>query len=91
MAEYGEKKAEQLKAMNLHGYILKKKSPSCGMERVKAYQEKGMPINKGIGLFARSLMHILPNLPVEEEGRLNDPGLRENLLSAFFVTIVGCC
>lgn len=84
MVGYAEEKAEQLHAMNLHGYILKSKSPSCGMERVKIYQKSGMPVNKGIGLFAKSLLQVMPNLPIEEEGRLNDPRLRENFIVRVF-------
>ena len=60
------------------GYILKRASPSCGMERVKVYTEAGMPSKSGRGLFARRLLEAYPLLPVEEEGRLADPGLRDN-------------
>lgn len=63
----------------LSGYILKKGSPSCGMERVKLYHD-GMPSKKGVGLYASALMANFPQLPVEEEGRLGDPALRENFL-----------
>ncbi len=68
----------------LCGFIFKSKSPSSGMARVKVYGAKGIPVNKGSGLFARAVMDRFPNLPVEEEGRLNDPGLRENFLERVF-------
>ena len=84
MRLYSHQKANQLKQMNLNGYILKSKSPSCGMERVKVYQSNGIPISKGIGLFANALMQNMPNLPIEEEGRLSDPGLRENFIVRVF-------
>jgi len=71
------------KSANLSGYILKKDSPSCGMERVKVYTGK-QPHKKGIGVYAGELMRQLPNLPVEEEGRLMDPGLRENFVERVF-------
>jgi uncharacterized protein YbgA (DUF1722 family)/uncharacterized protein YbbK (DUF523 family) len=67
------------------GYILKRGSPSCGMERVKIYGEKGMPITTGAGLYARTFMETQPLLPVEEEGRLGDPVLRENFIERVFV------
>jgi uncharacterized protein YbgA (DUF1722 family)/uncharacterized protein YbbK (DUF523 family) len=67
------------------GYILKKGSPSCGMERVKIYHPNGMPNSSGAGLYAQSLMAQYPLLPVEEEGRLNDPPLRENFITRVFV------
>ena len=69
------------KYQQLDGYILMKNSPSCGMERIKIYQENGYPHEKrGRGLFAEALIKKYPLLPVEEEGRLHDPGLRENFV-----------
>ena len=70
----------------ISGYILKKDSPSCGMERVKVYSAKGgMAERKGTGIFAGVLKEQKPELPLEEEGRLNDPVLRENFLSRVYV------
>ncbi len=70
----------------ISGYVLKKDSPSCGMKRVKVFPEQGGPAQrKGSGVFARVLMQTFPNLPVEEEGRLNDPVLRENFINRIFV------
>tara|TARA_S200000501_G_scaffold345916_1_gene358948 strand:+ start:294 stop:593 length:300 start_codon:yes stop_codon:yes gene_type:complete len=68
----------------LNGYILKKDSPSCGMERVKIWDAK-MPSRNGVGIYAARLMKDLPFLPVEEEGRLGDPILRENFIQRVFV------
>lgn len=68
----------------LCGYILKKDSPSCGMERVKVYRED-YPHRIGTGLFADYIARHFPYLPVEEEGRLGDPGLRENFVQRVFV------
>lgn len=84
MKRYARDRVAGLKALNLDGYILKRKSPSCGMERVKVYAESGMPAYDGVGLFARELLTRLPNLPTEEEGRLNDPQLRENFIVRVF-------
>lgn len=69
---------------DLSGYILKNKSPSCGMERVNVYDEKGMPQKEGVGLFAAELLANQPNLPVEEEGRLRDARVRENFIERVF-------
>ena len=69
----------------ISGYILKNASPSCGMERVKVYNEKGMPERIGVGIYAKVLMEKLPLLPVEEEGRLGDAVLRENFIERVFV------
>jgi len=71
----------------LCGYILKNNSPSCGMERVKIYNETtGHPrANPGSGIFAEELMRQHPNLPVEEEGRLNDEALRDNFLMRVYI------
>lgn len=77
---------QQAKLDRLSGYILCAKSPSCGMERVRLYQpgEKHNQRN-GVGLFARRLMELYPALPVEEDGRLNDPHLRENFVLRLYV------
>jgi uncharacterized protein YbgA (DUF1722 family)/uncharacterized protein YbbK (DUF523 family) len=69
---------------DVSGYILKSKSPSCGMERVKLYGQHGGQ-KKTVGIHARVIMQALPNLPVEEEGRLNDPVLRENFVNRVLV------
>jgi len=69
---------------NIFGYILKKDSPSCGMERVKVYKNNH-PERSGKGLYAQKLMQNFPNLPVEEEGRLGDPVLRENFIKRVFI------
>jgi uncharacterized protein YbgA (DUF1722 family) len=70
----------------ISGYILKKDSPSCGMERVKVYRAAGgPPERKAVGAYARVILDKWPLLPVEEEGRLNDPVLRENFINRVFV------
>lgn len=69
---------------DLCGYILKKDSPSCGMERVKVYTD-GQAHKEGVGIYAEELMRNNPLLPVEEEGRLGDPGLRENFIQRVYV------
>jgi uncharacterized protein YbgA (DUF1722 family)/uncharacterized protein YbbK (DUF523 family) len=84
MSAYAERRAAALEREDLSGYVLKKDSPSCGMERVRIYGRAGMPARDGRGLFAEALIRRLPNLPVEEEGRLNDPNLRENFIERVF-------
>jgi len=69
---------------DLCGYILKKDSPSCGMERVRVYKGD-MPERTGSGLYAKVLLDSFPHLPIEEEGRLGDPVLRENFIKRVFV------
>jgi uncharacterized protein YbgA (DUF1722 family)/uncharacterized protein YbbK (DUF523 family) len=78
--------AKQAQEEALCGFILKSKSPSCGLERVKVYQsDKNAPAQKkGIGIFAQELKKVYPFLPIEEEGRLNDPWLKENFLMQVF-------
>ena len=85
MRRFGARRAGELKRLNLSGYVLKKDSPSCGMERVKIYVRKGGATRDGRGLFATALMNELPLMPVEEDGRLNDPVLRENFIERVFV------
>jgi uncharacterized protein YbgA (DUF1722 family)/uncharacterized protein YbbK (DUF523 family) len=83
MQAYSARRVEKLAAADLSGYVLKKDSPSCGMERVKVYGQ-GMPTKSGRGLFADALLARFPNLPVEEEGRLCDPRLRDNFVERVF-------
>lgn len=77
-------RVRELEGEGLCGFIFKSGSPSSGMERVKIYDEKGMPQKKGVGLFARTFMDHFPLIPAEEEGRLHDPGLRENFIERIF-------
>jgi uncharacterized protein YbgA (DUF1722 family)/uncharacterized protein YbbK (DUF523 family) len=84
MRDYSERKVAGLVDSGLNGFVLKKDSPSCGMERVKVYADKGPAERGGRGIFAEALMRQLPNLPVEEEGRLSDPQLRENFVERVF-------
>jgi uncharacterized protein YbgA (DUF1722 family)/uncharacterized protein YbbK (DUF523 family) len=84
MRRYAKRRARELQALELCGYVLKSGSPSCGMERVRVYDHDGMPNKNGRGLFAEALMEHLPLLPVEEEGRLNDPKLRDNFFVRLF-------
>jgi uncharacterized protein YbgA (DUF1722 family) len=73
-----------LKNLDLSGYVFKKGSPSCGIERVRIYNEHGMPNRNGVGLFARAFIEQFPLIPVEEEGRLCEPTLRENFIERVF-------
>jgi uncharacterized protein YbgA (DUF1722 family)/uncharacterized protein YbbK (DUF523 family) len=83
LRHYSIARADELAGANLSGYVLKKGSPSCGMERVRVYRG-GVAQRTGRGLFADALIARLPNLPVEEEGRLSDPRLRENFIERVF-------
>jgi uncharacterized protein YbgA (DUF1722 family)/uncharacterized protein YbbK (DUF523 family) len=84
METYSSRRVRALRGLELCGYILKKDSPSCGMTRVKIYGAKSMPRRDGKGLYASALMRAFPNLPVEDEGRLNDPNLRDNFIERVF-------
>jgi uncharacterized protein YbgA (DUF1722 family)/uncharacterized protein YbbK (DUF523 family) len=84
MRNWSADRLEQLATLDLCGYVLKKDSPSCGMERVKIYAPPGMPDKSGVGLFAAALLARFPTLPVEEEGRLQDPRLRDNFVERVF-------
>jgi uncharacterized protein YbgA (DUF1722 family)/uncharacterized protein YbbK (DUF523 family) len=81
LAAYGKRMGRELD--DLSGYIFKARSPSCGMERVKVYGSAGGG-KSGRGLYAAAFMAEQPLLPVEEEGRLGDPGLRENFLERVY-------
>jgi len=85
MIRWAMVRVKELEQEDLCGFIFKSDSPSSGMERVKVYNEKGMSLKKGVGIFARIFMDQFPLLPVEEEGRLHDPMLRENFIESLFV------
>lgn len=84
MRAYARKRLTELSQEDLCGYVLKRDSPSCGMERVRVYGESSSPSKTGRGLFAEALLDRFPNLPIEEEGRLCDPHLRENFIERIF-------
>lgn len=84
MEQWAAVRLEELSALDLDGFILKKGSPSCGLFRVPVYTESGTPRWTGPGLFARALIRRFPLLPIEEEGRLRDPILRERFIAALF-------
>jgi uncharacterized protein YbgA (DUF1722 family) len=84
METWAKKRVTELEKEDLCGFIFKSDSPSSGMERVKIYNEKTMPVKNGVGLFAAMFMEHFPLLPVEDEGRLHDPGLRENFIERIF-------
>jgi uncharacterized protein YbgA (DUF1722 family)/uncharacterized protein YbbK (DUF523 family) len=84
MRGYARERVAELAPAHLSGYVLKKNSPSCGMERVRIYNANGMPSRDGRGLFAAALIERFPHLPVEEEGRLNDARIRENFIERVF-------
>lgn len=83
LIQYGMRTAGKLG--DLSGYIFKSKSPSCGMERVKLYDGKSAGSKQGVGLYAREIMRAHPLLPIEDEGRLGDPLLRDNFLECVFI------
>jgi len=85
MEAWAGERVEALAALDLSGFVLKKDSPSCGMARVRVHGPKGgAPSRDGAGAFARVLQARLPLLPVEEEGRLHDPLLRESFIERIF-------
>ncbi len=84
MQAYAQRRVEELVSLGLSGYVLKKDSPSCGLQRVRVYPAQGAPERNGVGVFAQALLTRFPNLPVEEEGRLSDARLRDNFVERVF-------
>jgi len=86
MQAWAAQRLALLEGEELSGFIFKSKSPSSGMQRVKVYKKAGAsPVQEGVGIFARVFIETFPLLPVEEEGRLHDPILRENFITRIFV------
>lgn len=84
MRSWAADRLDTLEKENLCGFIFKKDSPSSGLFRVKVYSDKGQPVRTGRGLFAAAFTARFPRIPVEEEGRLHDPVLRENFVERVF-------
>jgi uncharacterized protein YbgA (DUF1722 family)/uncharacterized protein YbbK (DUF523 family) len=84
MQRWAAGRVAELSALGLHGYVLKRASPSCGLFRVRVYGDDGRPGAVSRGVFATALTDALPLLPVEEEGRLADAGLRESFIERVF-------
>jgi uncharacterized protein YbgA (DUF1722 family)/uncharacterized protein YbbK (DUF523 family) len=85
MERWAKARLEELSGLDLCGYICKKDSPSSGMERVKVYGgADAIPARAGAGVFTRMFMERFPRTPVEEEGRLTDPVLREMFVERVF-------
>jgi len=84
MVLWSRDRVRQLEDEDLCGFIFKKDSPNSGLYRVKVYNEKGMPAKQGTGIFAHEFTRHFPRVPVEEDGRLNDPRLRENFIEQIF-------
>lgn len=84
MQQWGNKRLAALEDEDICGYVFKYGSPSSGMARIKVWQENGQPRYDGVGMWARMVMDHFPDLPFEDDGRLNDPVLRENFITRVF-------
>lgn len=84
MVHFTARKLDSLEIAELSGYIFKKDSPTCGVGRVRVFNRHGMPSRNGVGLFAKAVRERFPLLPVEDEGRLCDPVLRDNFIERVF-------
>lgn len=85
MVAWAQERVRQLESEDLCGFIFKSNSPSSGMERVKLFDHNRVPRKIGVGIFASIFMKHFPLLPVEEDGRLHDPMLRENFIERIFI------
>jgi uncharacterized protein YbbK (DUF523 family) len=85
MVRWAEEHLQELSLMDLQGFVFKSRSPSSGMKGVKVYGTSDVPAKTGIGIFAREFMSRFPLLPIEDDGRLQDPAIRENFIERIFV------
>lgn len=84
MNRYAVRRLKKPDLTDISGFILKKKSPSCGIQRVKLLGPNGRTRRIAVGLFAAMVTKKLPDIPITDEGLLNDPGLRENFIVRIF-------
>lgn len=85
MMTWADTRLDELQNQDLSGFIFKSRSPSSGMRNVKVYGKSSLTSSNGVGLFAKAFMDRFPLVPVEDDGRLYDPGLRENFIEKIFV------
>ena len=85
MLQWARKRMVTLKKEDIWGFILKSKSPSCGIERVKVYDKNGVAINRGRGLFARVLSEYLLLVPLTDEKGIHNPKTFKNFMDKIFV------
>lgn len=84
MVKWAQKRLVQLEKENLHGFIFKSASPSCGIKKVKLYNKKNPPTEEGTGIFAGMFMKHFPLLLVEDEENLHDQSVHENFTKKVF-------
>ena len=84
MHAWANARVDALARENLAGYVLKKDSPSCGMDRVRVYDVNGAVVGDDRGMFADVLIRRFPDLPVEDEGRLASPSVQERFIARVF-------
>jgi len=85
MKRWAARRLDELGREDLCGFIFKSRSPSSGMRGVKVYNPSGVQVRTGVGIFAGAFMDRFPLIPVEDDGRLQDPALRENFIERVFV------
>jgi len=85
MLRWAEKRLSEFEREDLCGFIFKSKSPSSGLRGVKVYGSSDIPRHTGTGIFAKAFMEKFPYTPVEDDGRLSDPDLRENFIERVFI------
>ena len=84
MQAWAERRIGELRDTGLCGFIFRARSPSSGLFNVKLYDGSGAATGVSVGLWARAFTRAFPRLPVEEDGRLHDPDLRENFIERVF-------
>jgi uncharacterized protein YbbK (DUF523 family) len=84
MRAWSAQRLDELASANLCGYVLKSRSPSCGLASVPLFDDRGSPTGEASGLFAAALLARFPDLPIEEETALADPVRRADFLSRVF-------
>jgi uncharacterized protein YbbK (DUF523 family) len=87
MVNWTQKRMIQLEKEDIRGFIFKSDSPSCGIKKIKIYNEKSMPVKAGAGIFAQIFIKHFPSLPVQDEESLHDSGLRENFIERIFAFV----
>jgi len=84
MNDFSERFLSELK--DVDGFILKNRSPSCGINDVKVYRlaERPVSLGKSSGFFGGKVLARFAGLAIEDEGRLKSYTIREHFLTKLF-------
>jgi uncharacterized protein YbbK (DUF523 family) len=90
LLKWAEKRVVQMRKEDIRGFIFKSNSPSCGIRKVKIFNEEHISVETGVGIFAGIFVKHFSYIPVEDEVSLHNPGLYEKFIEKIFAYVKSC-